>query len=90
MLYIDCDRVSLGDETIRISDPALAHGVVGGQPHTGCIPDRQGACDGCTLAHQYTGKNASNSPFHLSSLIYAKEAFLCYQNKIKRGFILIG
>lgn len=67
MLYIDCARVSLGDETIRINDPALAHGVVGGQPHTGCVPARHGACDGCTLARQYTGENASNSPFHLSS-----------------------
>ena len=28
MLYIDCTRVSLGDETIRMNDPVLTHRVV--------------------------------------------------------------
>lgn len=73
LVNTDCARVSLGDETIRIHGPVLAHRLV--DKHGGFLGERdtQGSA------------NAEEGMLPTLSSFPGQEAFSHYQNKIKKG-----
>lgn len=77
----DCARVSIGDETIRINGPVLAHNVVDSQ--TQRIPCSQ------TRLRERDTRGAASAERECSqlSIFPGRKASSHYQNKIKKGLL---